>query len=373
MKKKRSRKIRPATVVIGAIIGIGVILSLTAPRFPLLIESGYSRAIYRWISSCLSRLTGIFPFSVAEVTVVGLVIFSLVQIIRGVIALVKKPREFLGACPRGIGKIALILVLIYVGFYMLWGLNYSRLSFAEISGLPVEPAAVEELTELALALTEKANSLRAQVAENDRGVMTLSSGIRQMFAQAETGYQRAAEFYPELGGKYGPPKGVFLSRYWSYTGISGMYFPFTAEANVNIDIPHFMLPATAAHEMAHQRGFAREDEANFLSYLACSLHPHVEFQYSGTMLALMNTMNALYRADREAYKNVRKQYCDGINRDLKDWQAYWARFEGPVQQLSTDINDSYLKANRQQDGVRSYGRMVDLLLAEFRQAQEQEG
>ena len=142
-----------------------------------------------------------------------------------------------GCLPSGIGKIALILVLIYVGFYMLWGLNYSRLSFAEISGLPVEPAAVEELTELALALTEKANSLRAQVAENDRGVMTLSSGIRQMFAQAETGYQRAAEFYPELGGKYGPPKGVFLSRYWSYTGISGMYFPFTAEANVNIDIP----------------------------------------------------------------------------------------------------------------------------------------
>lgn len=371
VKKQRSQKISPFTVTIVIIIGLGLLLSLAAPRFPLLIESGYSSTIYSWISSCLSRLTGIFPFSVAELTVVALAIFSLVQIIRGVIALVKKPREFLRNCPRGIGKIALVLVLIYVGFNMLWGLNYSRLSFADISGLPVEPGSAEELAELALALTERANYLRGQVDEDERGIMSLSSGIRQMFAQAETGYHQAADIYPELGGKFGPPKGVFLSHCWSYTGITGMYFPFTAEANVNIDIPHFMLPSTATHEMAHQRGFAREDEANFLGYLACSMHPHVDFQYSGTVLALLNTMNALYKADREAYATVRNEYGDGLNRDLRDWQAYWEQYEGPVEQLSTDINDSYLKANRQQDGVKSYGRMVDLLLAEFRQAQGQ--
>jgi len=371
MKKKAARKKRITSIIIYVLIGLGLILSFAAPMFPVLIEAGYSTSIYKWLIGPVSRFTGLVPFSVAEFVLVGIGIFCLVQIIRGAIALFRKPKEFFRFCLRGIGKLVLVFVLLYVGFYMLWGLNYSRLSFADISGLPVEPASVEELTALALSLTSRANAQRAQVAEDERGVMTLSSGSRQMFARADIGYQRAAAIYPELGGKFGPPKGVFLSHYWSYTGTSGMYCPFTAEANVNTDMPHLMQPATATHEMAHQRGFAREDEANYLAYLACSLHPDADFQYSGTVSALIYTMNALYRADRDAYNAVRKQYCDGLNRDLLDWRDYWTKFEGPVDRLSSNVNDSYLRANRQQDGVRSYGRMVDLLLAEFRQAQKE--
>ncbi|HBS93423.1 MAG TPA: DUF3810 domain-containing protein [Firmicutes bacterium] len=369
MKKKAARKKSAVSILVYILIGLGLILSFAAPSLPVLIEAGYSTSLYKWISGPISRFTGLFPFSVAEFIIVGLGLFCLFIIIRGAITLFKKPKEFFRSILKGGAKLVIVLVLLYVGFNMLWGLNYSRLSFADISGLPVEPAAVEELTALALSLTSRANVLRAQVAEDERGVMTLDSSIRQMFSRAETGYDRAAAIYPELGGKFGPPKGVFLSHYWSYTGISGMYFPFTAEANVNIDIPHLLLPATAAHEMAHQRGFAREDEANFLGYLACTLHPDADFQYSGTVSALLNTMNALYRADIESYKAVRKEYCDGLNRDLKDWREYWAQFEGPVERVSSNVNDSYLKANRQQDGVQSYGRMVDLLLAEFRKAQ----
>ena len=369
MKKKAVRKKRIGSILIYVLIGLGLILSFAAPRFPVLIEAGYSTSLYKWLGGPISLFTGLVPFSVAECIIVGIGLFCLVQIIRGAIALFKKPKGFFRSSLRGMGKLVLILLLLYVGFNMLWGLNYSRLSFADISGLPVEPAAVEELTALAQSLANSANALRAQVAEDERGVMTLSSSIRQMFVRAETGYQRAAAIYPELGGKFGRPKGVFLSHYWSYTGTSGMYFPFTAEANVNTDMPHLLQPATAAHEMAHQRGFAREDEANYLAYLACSLHPDADFQYSGTVSALIHTMNALYRADIDAYKAVRKQYCDGLNRDLKDWRDYWAKFEGPIDRVSTNVNDSYLKANRQQDGVQSYGRMVDLLLAEYRQAQ----
>ena len=107
---------------------------------------------------------------------------------------------------------------------MLWGLNYSRLSFARIADLPVQPGTVAELKELALALTENANTLRQQVAEDSRGVMALPQGVWDALARADKGYEKAAKIYPELGGKYGRPKGVFLSRYWSYTGVTGMYF-----------------------------------------------------------------------------------------------------------------------------------------------------
>jgi hypothetical protein len=354
-------------ILAGIFLGLGLAVCLAAPSFPGTIERGYSTRIYRGLVGPLSQLTGIFPFSLAEVLLAATFLFALYRGGRWLLSFCKKPRVTLRSLPRGLARLALILALLYVSFYLLWGLNYNRLSFADISGLPLEPAGPEELRELAQSLVLRANVLREEVEEDGAGVMTLDTDIRGAFARAELGYRQAALIYPALGGRYGPPKSVFLSPYWSYTGISGMYFPFTGEANINTDMPPLLLPATALHEMAHQRGFAREDEANFLAYLACSLHPHRDFQYSGTVLALVNTMNALYRADLNAYKEVRAQYSDGLNRDLKNWSEYWQRFAGPVEKASERVNDAYLKANRQEDGVRSYGRMIDLLLALFRQ------
>lgn len=360
------RRKKVSGLAVYVLIAAGLILSILSPMIPQLIEAGYSQSMYTWIIRPYSVLTGFFPFSLAELIVVGLTGLCVFLAVKAVVNLVKNPKLFWKHLWQSLPKVALALILLYVGFNMMWGLNYSRLSFAELSGLPVQPASVEELEELALALTREANALRKQVSEDDRGVMLLPDGIRDMLGRADLGYQQAAKIYPELGGTYGTPKGVLLSRYWSYTGIGGVYFPFTAEANVNIDVPHFMLPSAATHEMAHQRGFAREDEANFISYLTCTRHPDPDFQYSGTVMALIHTMNALYRHDRDAYGEIRSQYSQGLNRDLKEWQEYWARFEGPVEKVSTRVNDSYLKANRQQDGIHSYGRMIDLLLAEFR-------
>jgi hypothetical protein len=142
--------------------------------------------------------------------------------------------------------------------------------------------------------------------------------------------------------------------------------PYTGEANVNTNITDFMLPATAAHEMAHQRGFAREDEANYIAYLTCTLNPDVDFQYSGTMLALIYSANALAGADASSYKELYKTYSEGIRRDLKYDYEFWQKYKGKTQEISNNINNTYLRTNGQKDGVQSYGRMVDLLLAEQR-------
>ena len=362
-----AKKKKISGIIVYILLALGLGLTLMAPQYPHLIETGYSTALYPWISGTLSRFTGLFSFSVAEILLLPIVAFCLYTAIRGLKALIKNPRHVIRTLPRFCAKVVLLLVLMYTGFNMLWGLNYSRLSFGEISGLHAEPSTKEELAALAESLVHHANRLRAQVKENDKGVMRLDTSPQQMLARADEGYKIAATVYPVLEGKYGPPKGVILSRYWSFTGTCGMYFVFTGEANVNMDIPPLLLPATTTHEMAHQRGFAREDEANYLAYLACSLHPDVDFQYSGTVSALIHTMNALYSADTEAYIEIRSQYCAGLNRDLQDWQEYWARFKGPVERMSSGLNDAYLKVNRQEDGIQSYGRMVDLLLAEFRQ------
>jgi hypothetical protein len=161
-----------------------------------------------------------------------------------------------------------------------------------------------------------------------------------------------------------------LSELMNYTGICGVYFPFTGEANVNVSIPETSLPSTAAHEMAHQRGFSREDEANYISYLACTAHPDINYKYSGVLLALIHSMNALYEDDKPDFYKLSENYSDGVRHDIEELNKFWQKYEGPVERTSDKINNAYLKANNQKDGVRSYGRMVDLLIAEHRQAKK---
>ena len=133
-----------------------------------------------------------------------------------------------------------------------------------------------------------------------------------------------------------------------------------------MDNPFFMVPWTMAHELAHQCGFMREDEANFIAYLACKESDDALMRYSGLLLAYDNAMGALRSADPERAAEIASGLAEPVRRDLAERAKHWAQYEGPVQDVSNAANDAYLKANNQSDGMQSYGRMVDLLLAEQR-------
>lgn len=348
------------------LIPLGMLLSSIASKYPGMIEVYYSTGIYKPMGIILSRITGIIPVSAGELLLLFTFIFTAFRIILLIIKMFRKSDSRWHLFFNFTANILAAASIIYFSFILLWGLNYHRLPFSTISKLEVKPSTTSELTELCKSLADRANLLRSSALEDSKGVVKFSGNYRDVFKRASLGYENASKLYPELGGKYGSPKGVLLSRLMSYTGITGVYFPFTGEANVNISVPGFDIPATACHEMAHQRGFAREDEANYIAYLACRLHPDIDFQYSGTLLALIHSTNALYLADRDAFNEVRLMYSEGLNQDLKELNNYWRQFEGPVSEVSDKINDTYLKANNQQDGVQSYGRMIDLLLAEYR-------
>lgn len=149
----------------------------------------------------------------------------------------------------------------------------------------------------------------------------------------------------------------------SYQQLQGIYSPFTAEANYNSDMPDQDKPSTICHELSHLRGFMREDEANFISYLACMASDSAAFRYSGAILAFIHSGNALYREDPEGFREIRAKLCEQALRDLADHNAYWNSYDGAVADAADRINDTYLRANAQADGTKSYGRMVDLLLA----------
>ena len=298
--------------------------------------------------------------------VLGLAVGTVVFLIQIVLA----KRYWYVRLVRGILTFLLSAGILVVSFFALWGINYYRPSLSEIAGLEVVPSPTEELTALCKELALEANELREGVSQGADGVARLPYSIDTAFSQVQESFEAASETYPFLKGSYGRPKAVLYSEGMSWLGISGIYFPFTFEPNVNVDMMATAIPFAACHETSHLLGFAREDESNFNAYLACMASEDITFQYSGTFNALIYSINALYSHDQDAYWEIMALLSDGVKRDIEANNAYWQQFEGPIQEAQSEVNDFYLKFHGQESGVASYGDMVDLLLALRRASQE---
>lgn len=355
---------------ISLLMPLGMLLAYFSSNRPVFVERLYSQGIYRPIGSMLSKVTGVIPFSLAELIVIFAPAAFIIYTIRTLIkAFFRHSINFILFIEYFTAILAIISV-VFFSFAGIWGLNYYRMPFASIAGLDAQPASAGELESLCKSLIARANMLRSSVNTDEEGDMNIPGNSRYILKSCYKGYEVISHKYPELAGSYGDPKPVLLSKLMNYTGICGVYFPFTGEANVNVSVPDSILPSTASHEMAHQRGFSREDEANYISYLACTAHPDVNFKYSGILLALTNSMNALYKSDQSSFIKLSENYSEEVRHDLEELNEFWKQYEGPVERTSDRINDAYLKANNQKDGVKSYGRMVDLLIAEHRQAEK---
>lgn len=351
---------------------LGILLAHGASLYPEAVEKLYASGLYRGIGPLLSSVTGFIPFSVAELLIVFIPLLLVIYLSVTLYRFFRRPKGKSAPILNFLANLLAAASLAYFLFVVLWGLNYCRLPFSKLAGLDAAPASLDELEAVSISLIHRANGLRSQVHEGGDGVMAIAESPRAIFSRADKGYKAAALILPQLGGRYGAPKGVLLSIGMTYAGIGGIYFPYTGEANVNIMVPDAMLPSTACHEMAHQRGFAREDEANYISYWTCNLHPDKDFQYSGTLLALIHATNALHDYAPERYEKIRDLYSEAVLRDLQAVNEFWRRYEGPVERTSNRLNNAYLKANRQKDGVQSYGRMVDLLIGEYRKNHKSE-
>ena len=175
--------------------------------------------------------------------------------------------------------------------------------------------------------------------------------------------KKLAEEYPDLNGFYPHPKPVCISEILSYQNLSGVYSPFTIEANFNVDMIDYNIPFTLCHELSHLRGFMQEEEANFIAFLACVGSGKQDFEYSGYLMGWVYCMNALRRADTEEWQAVREGLDEAVEADLRENSRFWDSYDGAVAEVSDKVNDTYLKANGQSEGVKSYGRMVDLIIA----------
>ncbi|NLP00669.1 MAG: DUF3810 domain-containing protein, partial [Clostridiaceae bacterium] len=363
--KKTSKKNKIKYKFLSVIfIPLAILIKQVMANYPEFTEKIYSRGIYKFIMQPVSLLTGLLPFSVAELALILLVIYIPIRLIYLIIKASRKGKGII--LLRFLANIVLIGSLWFFIQVMVWNINYERLPYAELANINIQDSSVDDLEALCRWLVADTNKLREQVSENQDGIMLVEGGYKSVLKRAYKGYEVIEQEYPFLGGKYGPPKPVLLSRLMSHSNIIGIYSCLTGEANIDIDIPEMSLASTVMHEMAHQRGFAREDEANYIAYKTCMAHPDIDFKYSGSVMALQYSMNALYAESPDRYFDVASNYSPGYRRDLEAEVKYWKQFQGITKEVANKMNDTYLKMNGQEDGVKSYGRMIDLLLAEYK-------
>ena len=210
----------------------------------------------------------------------------------------------------------------------------------------------------------QAADLSDQVARDDAG--HFSEALKDCFAAGPEVYENLSREFPCLDITAVRAKPLVFSRLQSILGFTGVYFPFTGEANVNVDAPACLVPATIAHEMSHQRMVFSELEANFVGIAAAVSCGDPVFQYSGWLMGLIQLCNALYDVAPQTWQAIaRSTFTAELSQDWQDNNQYWAAMRSPVEDRAEQVYDSFLKGNGQSLGIRSYGACVDLLVTYF--------
>ena len=357
-KTERNSKRRITVSALLLVLSAGLmVLSVQAPDF----AEWYSQNIYPVLVSAIGRLTGLLPFSLAEICLyllLAALILSLICLCIGIARKGEAGRRLFAWFSCAVLAVSILAFLYTAGC----GVNYHRKTFSSEEGIIASDYTAEELQEICIRLTEEVNSRAGKVSRDSDGVMILTAPEGERAVEA---MEKLAEAFPSLKGYYPMPKKVAVSEILSYQGLTGVYSPFTIEANYNGDMTPYNIPFTACHELSHLRGFMEEKEANFIAFLACIGSDRTDFQYSGYLSGWTYCMNALYRADAEAWQETRSLLDKKAEADVWANSQFWNSYEGVISETADRINDTYLRANGQADGVRSYDRMVDLIMAYF--------
>ena len=319
------------------------------------LSANFVRPAHRAMSQFYAHL----PFSAAELLIAAGAIASLAYLIYQIVMLVRK-KERGRRLLRTLLTFASAGLMIYALFCGLWGVYYYADDFAEKSGFDDSPVSVEQLEATTRYFADLLNEYAEMVPRNEDGVCI--SDKSEILARSPEVFCSTEERYPCLEGPDIAAKRIFFSRIMSYTDFTGFFFPFTGEANVNMDMPACDFAVTVAHELSHQRGVAKEQEANFTAILASLAYGDPDYCYSACMLAYIHLGNALYEADPDAYRTIRKTLSEPVNADLADRAAYWERFRTPGRTGANTVYEGFLQSYGQTLGLRSYGACVDLLV-----------
>jgi hypothetical protein len=324
-------------------------------RFPLWIETFYSQTFYPIYLTATVSIFGWIPFSVAGI-LIGLALLWLICWI------IKKLKD------KKIHVIPILnsILFMYLFFMISWGFNYHRMPVDHLLDIKMTEVSHQDIVELTELMIIKANLIREPLSEDQNGVFSIEISKEDLLKEGKKGWNELGKTYPQFNLPIMDGKPVLFSKTMLLTRITGMYFPFTSEPNVNIATPDLLIPATLLHETAHQLGIAPEDQANFMAYLAGTYHPDPSFHYSVLILSIMHMMNAVLIESVDDHEMLYRMLSDKIVMDLNHYKAFWQQVPNLFSNVSHKINDLYLKLNNQKEGTKSYQMMVVWLVSYHR-------
>ncbi|NRR91891.1 DUF3810 domain-containing protein [Winogradskyella undariae] len=334
--------------------GIQLLFLSQLKHYPEFIEQFYSNGLYVFLSKLSRYISGWIPFSVGDLFYT----FGGIYIIKW---LISNRKRIIKDTKNWLLDVGSTLSIAYFAFHILWAFNYYRQPLYKSLNLEAEYS-TEQLISFTKRLIEKSNQLQFQLVKNDTLKVESPYTKPEIFNKVENGYKSLAKVYPHL--EYNPVsiKKSIYSLPLTYMGFSGYINPFTNEAQVNGLISTYKYPTTSCHEVAHQLGYAAENEANFIGSLAAIHNDDLYFKYSGYTFALRYCLGEIFRRDPEVYATILPSINKGILINYQESQDFWKSYENPIEPIFEKTFDNFLKANNQSAGMKSYSYVVALLV-----------
>lgn len=340
----------------------GVLLQGLAALAPRQTERFYARLLYPRILAVFCSFSRLFSFSAGEVVVYVLLGTALFLSVRFCAQTLLRRGDRVRLVRAGLRFVAWVSAAVLWSFLITFGFNYERPPLFELLGYEKRPAEAFELEEMGAEIVRGVNSNYLEAHSEGRDLPSPD----ELKAILKESFETTTDLALLPRGEFARPKPVYASGLLTRLGISGIYFPYTGEPNYNADAPDFQQPFSMAHEMAHQRGVARESEANFVAYLVCvnSRDPFV--RYSGYRGGL-GVLAELYKVEPEKARELARQLGPGFREDSRRAALFWVRAAGAAGALGQRFNDLYLRANRVKSGVNDYQGSTALIIGHYLQ------
>ncbi|MBQ9132076.1 MAG: DUF3810 domain-containing protein [Clostridia bacterium] len=358
----RTKRLSPICIVFYLLAAVSAGLYI-AFRCNSTFADWFNQNISVWGRRIFAYATVIFPFSVAELLVclIPLILITLI------VVAYKHYCDSWRTAMVFVGR--LLCVLAIVGSIFVWNFapGYFGTTLDHKLGLDRQKVSKEELAKTAEILAEELNSLSDHILFLADGTSLMPYSYDEMNQKLLLAYESFCQKQTFMETFYSKTKPVMMSEPMSYTHITGVYTFFTGEANINVNFPDYTIPFTAAHELAHQRGISREDEANFVAFLVCMESDDPYIRYSGYLSVFEYVSSALYTADKDTYRQI----YNGLPKEIRAEEVAYNKFfekyrKNVAASVSQSVNNNYLISQGASQGTKSYNMVVDLAVAYYK-------
>ncbi len=323
-------------------------------NYPDKIEKYYSNGIYPLISKFFRYLFGWIPFSVGDILYFILIFLAVRYLVINRKRIRHRPKSFLR-------NMVMVLSVAYFTFHLLWGFNYYRQPIFEKMALS-ETHSDEELIFFVGQLIDKTNTIQFEITSDSTKAVKIPYTQKEIFEKTLQGYEDLGNRFPFLRYERPSIKKSLFSTVLSYMGYGGYLNPFTQEAQINAKLPNFRFPVVNGHEIGHQLGYSAENETNLIGYLVTANNEDIYFKYSAYSYALGYCLGYIQQRDEAIFNKLYARLNMGIKKNYEEMNSFWAIYENPLEPIFKSVFNTFLKANSQEEGIKSYNSVVSLLV-----------